>query len=99
MPSTTPRLAITVSDATDDELRTRAAVLKTNVGLVVRGLIRHGLDHFDDADVQAALQEVIDAERSRRAAVGREVMTARHQREKAQRDQRPPEGGSAADPQ
>ena len=93
MPSTSHRLAITVSDATDDELRTRAAALKTNVGLLVRALIRHGLDNFDDTDVQTAVQDAIDADRSRRAAVGREVMTARHQREKSQRGGGRPSAG------
>ena len=54
----------------DQQAELRAAALRQRVGtgLLGRVLIRHGLDHLDDAEVQDLIADEAAAERDRRTA-------------------------------
>jgi hypothetical protein len=56
--------------------------------MVVKALIRHGLSllHADDTDAITAVHDEIEADRQRRAEIGRQVMDARYAARQNEKD-------------
>lgn len=74
------RLSISLDGDTDGLLRDAAREHGTNDGMVVKALIRHGVEllHNGDPGATTAVHDEIEADRQRRADVGRRVMDARY---------------------
>lgn len=73
----TKRVAVTLTRDDADRLSAEAGKLGIGPGLLSRALVRYGLDHIDDADVQAVIAEVKTADRERRKNIGRDAMKSR----------------------
>ncbi|OYO00732.1 hypothetical protein CGZ95_08910 [Enemella evansiae] len=83
------RLAISLSPEDAETLRLEAARLGTNVGLLIRALVRFGLDNLKDKSVREAIDLAMQEETRRRSAVGKAAMDSRYGRTPAQRQQQP----------
>lgn len=73
----TKRVAVTLLEEQYDRLHGEAGRFKIGAGLLSRALVAYGLDHIDDPGVQAAIEEVKEADRRRRAAIGKKAMESR----------------------
>jgi hypothetical protein len=70
------RLSITLTADQRDQLRLLAAQNRTSVGLVVRAMVDHGLDHLTKS-LQRAIDDEVETDRLRRVETGRAVMARR----------------------
>ncbi|WP_145941600.1 hypothetical protein [Corynebacterium glyciniphilum] len=77
--SSTKRLAITLPTEQVTELKHLAADLGFPVSIVIRALLEDALSRVETKDeaTAAALQDALQEETDRRAAVGREAMRSR----------------------
>lgn len=75
----TQRLSLTVDKDQVKALRFLAAEMDTQVSIVVRGLLTHGLDGLQDKDetITAAVEQAVNDERVRRSEVGKRGMESR----------------------
>ena len=73
------RIAVTLTADQAKRLREVSAAVDLSTGLLSRALVEYGLDHVEDDGVQAAIASVRQADRDRRARVGRKVMEKRWQ--------------------
>ncbi|GAA1085057.1 hypothetical protein [Tsukamurella spumae] len=71
------RVAVTLLKSQADTLRVEAGKAGIGPGLLSRALVAYGLAHIDDSGIQAAIEEVKEADRERRAAVGKKAMRSR----------------------
>lgn len=75
----TQRLSLTVDKDQVRALKLLAAEMDTQVSIIVRGLLTHGLDglHDQDETITAAVEQAVDDERVRRSEVGKRGMESR----------------------
>lgn len=71
------RVAVTLLKSQAETLRIEAGKAGIGPGLLSRALVAYGLAHIDDAGIQAAIEEVKEADRDRRRRVGEKAMESR----------------------
>lgn len=75
----TQRLALTVDKEQVKQLKMLAVEMDTQVSIVVRGLLNHGLAGLqgEDETITAAVEQAVSDEKMRRAEVGKRGMESR----------------------
>lgn len=75
----TQRLSLTVDKDQVRALKLLAAEMDTQVSIIVRGLLTHGLDGLvdEDEEITAAVEQAVYDERVRRSEVGKRGMESR----------------------
>ena len=71
------RIAVTLRKDQADALRVEAGKAGIGPGLLSRALVAYGLAHVDEPGIQAAIEEVKEADRDRRRRVGEKAMESR----------------------